>query len=235
MKVLGIDTATPLGVVGLIEDNHPVLERRISIRPGGGERIPAVIDELLKTVQWRPSDLDLVVAGIGPGSYTGIRVGLALTRSIAFGLSRPLIGISTQEAMAAYGVHERGLQVVLTDARHGEVYTTIVKSLPETAILVGPDILHIDAVIKELNQREEPVFLLGDGARIYREALADGLKVAIRWGEDEMESPSGTILAQLGLKRWLAKPEDEIDSIEPLYLRKVEAEVRLMERGKMTP
>jgi tRNA threonylcarbamoyladenosine biosynthesis protein TsaB len=234
MKVLGIDTATPYGVVGLIEDERSVLERRICIRPGGGERIPALIDELLKTVPWRPSDLDLIVAGIGPGSYTGIRVGLALARAIAFGLSKPLVGVSTQEAIAAYGASESGITVVLTDARRGEVYTTIAKHQPEMNILMGPVILHIDDLAKQINNQAEPALLLGDGARIYRDELATALNVPVQWGAVEQESPSGTILARLGLEKWSRDSLDEIDSCKPLYLRKVEAEVRLMEGRKMT-
>ncbi|HEX2953325.1 MAG TPA: tRNA (adenosine(37)-N6)-threonylcarbamoyltransferase complex dimerization subunit type 1 TsaB [Bacillota bacterium] len=234
MKVLGIDTATPLGVVGFIEDERAVLESRISIRPGGGERLPALIADLLKALQWKPNDLDLIVAGIGPGSYTGIRVGLALARSMAFALSRPLVGIPTQEAIAAIGDQGEGITVVLADARRGETYTTMTKYRPESNILFGPGILPVDEVIERLNDLNEPVLLLGDGTRIYREQLATRLKIPVRWGNAEMDSPSGVILAQLGLKKWLNASKDELDSIEPLYLRKVEAEVRLMERRKMT-
>lgn len=66
MRVLGIDTALPFGAVGLSENGQILYEEKILIRPGGGERIPALIAKALQTVGWRPEDLDLVVAGRGP-------------------------------------------------------------------------------------------------------------------------------------------------------------------------
>lgn len=232
MKVLAIDTATPIGVVGLLEDECLVGESRISIRPGGGECLPASIDGLLSTVGWNPAQLDLIVVGIGPGSYTGIRVGMALARSMAYALAKPMIGVSTHEAMGAAGSSFSGNTAVLTDARRGEVYVTILSFQPQSAV-EGPEILKLNELAEMLNKTGEPVLLLGDGARIYHSELEMSISVPCSWGLPKAESPDGSALARLGLKRWLSLGINEIDTSAPLYLRRVEAEIRLEEKGRI--
>ena len=125
MRVVGLDTALPFGAGGLIDGGHLLYEEKIPIRPGGGERIPALIDKALRVVGWRPEYLDLVAVGRGPGSYTGIRVGLAIAKGLAYSLGIPLVGVSTLMALAANNPGWPGLVCPVLDARRGMVYTAL--------------------------------------------------------------------------------------------------------------
>lgn len=230
MRVLGIDTSTHLGVVGLLENEKPRGEVRFGIRPGGAEKMPRVLHVLLKDLGWTPAMLDLIVIGTGPGSYTGMRVGLAFARSLAFALKRPLVSVPTHETVAENGAYSDGSVAVLADARRGEVYAMVGQFQPEKSIRLAPDILSVEDVCTYLNHEGQSVLLLGDGARIYREQFLSGLEVPVRWGLPEDDVPSGIRLARLGWERWQIHQKDEAETCQPLYLRRVEAEVRLDER-----
>jgi tRNA threonylcarbamoyladenosine biosynthesis protein TsaB len=229
MRVLGIDTATAYGVLGLSEDGEPRGDVRFRIRPGGGERLPRTVQDLLRGVSWQPRDLDLIAVGTGPGSYTGIRVGIAFARSLAFGLNCPMLGITTHRIIGEYGAFFPGTVVVLSDARRGEVYRTLMKFRPYKDI-AGPEPVTISALSEELNRRGEQVLLLGDGARVYRQQLESGLIVDAIWGRIFEEVPNGLHLTHLATERWSSSPLDESETCAPQYLRRVEAEIRLGER-----
>lgn len=232
MRILGIDTATPFGVVGLMEDGIPKGEIRFSIRPGGGERLPQALQDLLTEVAWEPSQLDLITVGLGPGSYTGIRLGVAFARAMAFGLGIPMVGVSTQAVLAEAGAFFPGIVCVLFDARRENLYASAFNFQQGRECLCGPEILTVDQFITQANGWGKPLLLFGDGARTYGQQLLDGLQVPFQTGRQEDDVPGGWPLARLGNERWQSVGKDETESCEPYYLRKVEAEVRLAERGK---
>ena len=238
MRILTIDTATPFGVLGLTEDGMPKGEIRFSIRPGGSERLPLALQQLLEQVAWLPSQLQLIVVGLGPGSYTGIRVGVAFARSLAFGLGVPMVGVPTQAAVAETGACFAGTVCVLFDARRGNLYASAFSfaangtDIPEQACLFGPELLPVEGLVGRLNNGGRPVLLLGDGVRTYLPQLQEGLKVPFRVGRVEDGVPGGWPLARLGWDKWQREGRDELETCEPYYLRKVEAEVRLVERGE---
>ena len=115
MRILTIDTATPFGVLGLTEDGMPKGEIRFTFAPGGSERLPS-LQQLLEQVAWLPSQLQLIVVGLGPGSYTGIRVGVAFAVPAPW-LGVPMVGVPTQAAVAETGARFAGTVCVLFDAR----------------------------------------------------------------------------------------------------------------------
>lgn len=234
MRILGIDTATQYGVIGLLDEGKPRGEIRFSIRPGGGEKLPRVLQDHLHDSGWTPETIDLIAVGTGPGSYTGMRVGLAMARSLAFGLKRPLVSVPTHEVIAENGAYWDGKVAVLADARRNEVYTTVMSFQPEKKVLVGPEVLPIDELCRLLQNDDRRVLMLGDGARVYQEQLKNALSIPAFWGNPEDDGPSGLRLARLGWERWSADGRDETRTCEPLYLRRVEAEVRLDERRKST-
>ncbi len=229
MRVLGLDTALPFGAVGLIDGGHLLYEEKIPIRPGGGERIPALIDKALRVVGWRPEYLDLVAVGRGPGSYTGIRVGLAIAKGLAYSLGIPLVGVSTLMALAANNPGWPGLVCPVLDARRGMVYTALYlrKEQGNWVELRPAEICPLPELIAMLKKEKLPVLFLGDGARLYREEITTALgPAAVFRGEGETDQVSGGIVAFLGLLRRQERNEDELYTCLPLYLQRTEAEIR---------
>ena len=229
MRVLGIDTATAYGVLGLSEEGETRGEVRFKIRPGGGERLPRTVQDLLRDAAWQPKEIDLIAVGTGPGSYTGIRVGISFARSLAFGLNCPLVGITTHKVIGEYGAFFPGIVAVLSDARRGEVYRTLIRFKPDH-VIAEPEPVTVSSLTEELNRQGEQVLLLGDGARIYRQQLDQELFVNAVWGRTSEEVPSGLHLTRLATERWNTSPNNESETCAPQYLRRVEAEIRLGER-----
>ena len=194
MLTLAFDTATSVATSALVRDGEVLGERA-----SRAVRVLADVEELLEHTGAEPRDLNRLVVGIGPGSFTGMRMGVAAARALAFALELELAGVSTLDALAAGA--PGALPVV--DAGRREVFT-LVDGAPAA---VSPAELKL----------EPETTCVGDGAVRYREALeALGAEVPPR--ESELHVPRARFHAELA--REFVDPE----AVEPLYLRLPDAE-----------
>jgi tRNA threonylcarbamoyladenosine biosynthesis protein TsaB len=194
MLTLAFDTATGVATSALVRDDEVLGERS-----SRAVRVLADAEDLLDQAGAEPRELSQLVVGTGPGSFTGVRMGLAAARGLAFALDLPLAGVSTLAALAAGA--PGALPVV--DAGRREVFT-LVDGAP---VVAAPDELRL----------EPGTTCVGDGAVRYREALeALGAEVPPR--ESELHLPRAQFHAQLA--REFVDPE----TVEPLYLRLPDAE-----------
>jgi len=122
MKILGIETSVKIGSLALIEGSNLVARSDIDTQMNHSARLIPVLNELLRTAGWRIGDLDGVGVGLGPGSFTGIRVGLATGEGIAFGASIPLVGVGSFQAMVRGSSAPDAQVITLLDGGRGRVY-----------------------------------------------------------------------------------------------------------------
>lgn len=189
MLTLAFDTATGVATSALVRDGEVLGERS-----SRAVRVLADAEELLEQAGAKPRELSRLVVGTGPGSFTGVRMGLAAARGLAFALDLPLAGVSTLAALAAGAA---GAQPVV-DAGRREVFT-LVEGAP---VVVAPDELRV----------APGTTCVGDGAVRYREALeALGAKIPPR--DSELHLPRARFHAELAHE--FVDPE----TVEPLYLR----------------
>lgn len=125
MKILGIETATPVLGVALLDGAHVRLEITHNLGKTHGERLAPLIEQALREAGWRARDLDAVAVSSGPGSFTGLRIGLSTAKGLAFAAGCPLVGVPTLEALAA---NVAGLVSPMIDARRGEVYAGLYRT-----------------------------------------------------------------------------------------------------------
>ena len=126
MRVLGIETSSPRGSIALCDGAEVVCELEHRRENAHGESIQPLIEQALASVGWSLGSLDRVAVGTGPGSFTGLRVGIALAQGISEGLEVPLIGVGSLAAMAAaVPASEPGLRCPVADARHGELFAAL--------------------------------------------------------------------------------------------------------------
>jgi tRNA threonylcarbamoyladenosine biosynthesis protein TsaB len=246
MLILGLDTATPWGTMALVEDEETIFEVSLKAGKGSGEYLLALLQTLLKKAERSITDLDLISVGTGPGSYTGIRVGLAAAKGLAAGINNRVYGLSTLRIIAENACYASELIAAVMDARRDNIYAALYQNHNgELKNIEAPMIVpaaEFAAKIADLPS----VMLCGDGSKVHRTIWNQyaNLKIApAGW-----DRPLGSIAARIGRKEFLfqtAINRSESQSSEPLYkenvgqlvpcyLRKVEAEVRLEEGRNAT-
>ena len=216
MKILGVDTSTPIGSVGLIDGEHFVAEHTLSIVKAHSSRLMPAIDQILKWANLTVHDLDACAVGIGPGSFTGIRIGVGTIKSLCYAFKKPIIGVSTLEAIAYNLRYTDKLICPILDARKDEVYGAVfrggqnlLRKSDDLCVPIELLLSHIDA---------DAIFV-GDGLRRYAPAVQE------RFGEDVplanpiFNVPRGASIARIGYDRLLNGQSDDCFSLTPNYVR----------------
>ncbi len=224
MKILALETSTMLGGVAIADDNGLIAEIRLNVKTTHSERMMTAIDWALKQSGVTLDAIDAVAAASGPGSFTGLRIGLATAKGLCYATGKPLVLIPTLEALAwnfPYCMHP---VCVMLDARKGEVYAALflwkgdrfVTLVPETS--VRPEDL--------LRDGDGPVVLAGEGAMRYWDRILSALGERALAAPLHKMVPSPANIALLGVQKARRSEYADPATAEPLYVRKSEAEVK---------
>ena len=217
MIVLALDTATTTSAVALWRDGRVVAERRRLVT-AHSDSLLVMIDESFAEAGLMPRQLDGVACGAGPGSFTGLRIGLATAKGLCFALDKPLAMVSTLAAIAARAPDGRVLAVI--DALKGEVYAglfDVVGGQPERAGDEG--VIAPERLLAQLGDWQ-PAVVVGSGALKYPQLVVPGARLL-----DSDAGPYPADLARLGAARFLAGLADDLATATPAYLRPSEAEL----------
>lgn len=219
MKILSIDTSSNLCAVAVLEDSNLIQENILDDTKNHSERIMPVIAQTLEESNLKLSDIDLIVCDKGPGSFTGIRIGVATVMSFVDSLKIPAIGISSLEALMYNALLERtqsSFICSLIDAKNENVYFELY-STDKGSSIINAECKNIHELINILKQFDNICFV-GDGSNTYKELLNENLSNATFCNSNEISSYS---LGIAGLNAFNAGRKDDI---LPLYLRKSQAE-----------
>ncbi len=230
MIVLGIETSGPKGGVALVTPKG-CAERRFDAQRSLGSELAPAIQALLDEAGLGPANPpDLVAVDLGPGSYTGLRVGLAAAKGLAFAWGRPLVGVHLVDALARQAP-QGGRIVCALDAQRGEVWHCVLERSGRDARLVGePRVSELSALAAALGQEE--AVLIGDAAGVVEKALSG--RALVR-APDELAWPAPRLVAELGRERHLAGAREDAIALSPLYMRANEAEERRRKRARSEP
>lgn len=223
MKVLGIDTSTMTGSVGLLNDRELMGEYTIGNLVNHSERLMTMIDLLLKEVNLKPEEIDGIAVALGPGSFTGLRIGVTTAKALAYSLKKPIAGIPTLDALAQHFPLTDRLICPILDARKQEVYSAFYRSDGHQARRVSD--YQVSSIEKVLEKIQEPVVFLGNGLLFYQTHIAKTLGEKALFADPPHSSPRGGLIAWLGLLRLIQQDQDDPFSLVPLYVRKSDAEI----------
>jgi tRNA threonylcarbamoyladenosine biosynthesis protein TsaB len=221
MLTLGIETATDQGAVALCHGGQLLGEVSFSARMGQAERLVPAVDALLQLHRLCPKDLELIAVAIGPGSFTGLRIGMATAKGLAQALHLPLIGVASADAVAwRAGTGADSVCVILSDRRN-LVYDAF---FLEAKKIGAEESRAIETLIAELRRRSqsEKVFCIGSGAEAHRAALAAMGNVTV--APAALNLPSALGIAWLGWQKYDRTRHDELWTLEPLYVQRLMAE-----------
>lgn len=221
MRVLGIDTATWTASAGVSADGAVLAERSLPAAPSHGLSLLPLLEEVLAGagLGWR--DLDGIAVSIGPGSFTGLRIGLSTAKGIGFAQRLPVVGVPTLHALARVADARAGWVCPLLDARKGEVYTALFQVQDaEATCAVAECAVSLEAWLPRL---PEQCTFLGDavGMLAGRGGAHPGWTVL----PFDRFHPRGGVVAALGARRIAAGDGNDLAALEPFYVRPSEAEL----------
>ncbi len=220
MKVLAVETSTLTGSVAIVDDTQVIAETTLSVSLQHSERLMPAIEELLRNATIHLSEIDLFAVSQGPGSFTGLRIGVAAVQGLALSQGKPVMGVSSLAALARNGFFFKGLIVPILNAFRNEVYAGFYLSSEKSILesMVGDQVLSPTSLFEKLLQQNEKVLLLGNGVVVCQEILKslDPEKFCV--APAPFQNPRASHVAFLALQQW---ERGEIQSaVTPCYLRK---------------
>jgi tRNA threonylcarbamoyladenosine biosynthesis protein TsaB len=227
LLLLAFDTATPVTAVALL-DGKRVLANAEEPSKSHSRTLLPTIERLLIEHHLRRRDIEAVAAGIGPGSFTGVRIGLATAKALAYSLSCPLLGISTLRALAENGRGAEGLEICpALDALKGEVFCARFSGAGADLKMLEPEAaVRPDAWVLKLKESGGKKIFLGTGALRYRGVIEIALgEDAVVPNDPRQHQVRAESIGMLALERLNHGDTDDPRSIEPLYCRLSEAEI----------
>lgn len=226
MTLLALETATDTCGVALLRDGRIVAEFHLHRPRVHSERLIPIAEDVLRHGGSEPDALDAVAVSMGPGSYTGLRIGVSTAKGWALATGADLVGVPTLDAYAAQlrGVVEPGDVVcALLDARRDEVYAGAFRETKDRFVShAETKALTVDSLRAWVGPVEGRLWLLGDGAEKCRDALA-GVGTTQTMLPPEEWSPSAGWVARRGQERLAIHGPDDVSSFEPFYVKDVHA------------
>lgn len=223
MRVLAIESSSTVASVAVVSDEKVEGEVYINNKLQHSVLLFPIIENLFKTLDLNVDDLDAVAVSGGPGSFTGLRIGVAAAKGIAHGRNLRFIGISSLDAIANMQFGFDGVIVPIMDALRDNVYTALyIFENGELKRISEYDALHIDDLIKGLRLYERVLFC-GDAIKIHKQKLIDSFN-DVHFSNMSATLPRASSLGELAIKRLKDGLEDEINTYSPIYIRKSQAE-----------
>jgi len=228
MIVLGIESSTPVASVALVSGAGLRGEITLNIGLTHSEQLLPLIDALLYQARTGLEEVKGIAVAGGPGSFTGLRIGMATAKGLAQGRNIPLIGIPTLLALAHTREGFNGLVSPVMNARKNEVYTSLFRFGPGGAKQLAPyQAASPEKWARELDTYGEQVTITGDGIDAYINLWAEVLQEKAIFPPPILRTVRAATVAWLGRQKLLEGYRDDIYSLKPLYIRPSEAEARL--------
>jgi tRNA threonylcarbamoyladenosine biosynthesis protein TsaB len=241
MRIIGIDTATISASVALVHDGIIVAEKSNPNDGAGrnGDRHPGksnhaetillLLESLLESAGISLQDIDGIGLSIGPGSFTGLRIGLSTVKGLAYGSRLPVVGVSTLLAQAARVTDYDGLICPLLDARKNEVYGALFEKTGDAVQRLSDDSVASAAAILEIIcplVKGTPCLMIGDGAAVYKQWLLQQLGAGALFQAGEFSLSVAATVARLSEQRFRFNDVDDLGSLTPAYLRRSQSEFK---------
>jgi tRNA threonylcarbamoyladenosine biosynthesis protein TsaB len=233
MKILAVDTATISCSVAVIDNTAVCAELTTCKKQTHSKHLMASIDSVLESADCRTGDLDGFAVTIGPGSFTGLRIGMATIKGLASAVDKPVVGISSLEALAWQCSAHTRLICPLLDARKAEVYGATYRFGKDRLIQQTPACaVRPLAFVREIN---EPCVLIGSGARLYQKKIQDALGDKAYFVPDDQNIIRASSVGFLGLERFKNNDTVSAADLTPFYIRKSDAELGIAPKSIVQP
>ena len=229
MKVLALDTSSLVAGVAIMDDDRLIAEYNLNHKKTHSQKLMPMIMDIMKSVELTPKDIDVYAASSGPGSFTGLRIGITTVKAIAYSLNKPVVGVPTLDALAYNIPMTQSIICPIMDARNNQVYTAIYKwdntVLDRQSEYMGIPVAELVSRIKE---RAESVVFVGDGVPVYKDFLIGELGERCGFAPANLQLQKGASVAKAAIDKINKGLTESPFDMVPFYLRKSQAE-RMME------
>lgn len=233
MLILAIDSATPVAGVALLNGEKLIKEEFSNYKKTHSETLMLMVDRVLKECQCTIQQVDAFAVTTGPGSFTGLRIGLAAVKGLSMATGKPVVAVSTLDTLAHNLWGNDALVCPLLDARKQEVYcgfydvTDVVPNTLSENLACSPAEFTVKALKVARERNKDRIILLGDGYYPYAEFFQAELGNSLRIPPPHLMLPRAAALGSLGLKKAHNGEFEDIFKLRPVYFRLSEAEYRL--------
>ena len=224
MKILGIESAALVASVAIIDEDVTIAEYTTNFKKTHSETLLPMLDEIVKMTGISLSELSAIAVSGGPGSFTGLRIGVATAKGISLAINKKLINVPTLDALAYNFYDTSALIVPIMDARRAQVYTGTYRNKNKFEIVKSGRAISIEDLINELNELGESVIFLGDAVPVHKEIIEKELKVKFSFAPANMNRQRAASVALLGKEYFLEGKSIDSKDFEIEYLRKSQAE-----------
>ena len=233
MKILAFDGTAKIASVAVLENDRILSHLSVDNGLTQSELLLPMAEDMLKLLKLTFDDIDIFATAVGPGSFTGVRIGVSLVKGLAFGRGVPCVAVSTLEVIAENLSGIRGIIVPVMDARRNQVYNAIFRCNGEGIERLTEDrAIAISELENELKGYEgEPIYLAGDGYGIVKKALEKS-DLKIEKTPELLIGASGVSVGLLARKQYLSGNYTSDIELSPVYLRLPQAERERLEREK---
>lgn len=253
MKILALDTSSKNAIVAITNNEEKLIELINSDEKTHSQKLMPMIDEAFQKTNLLLNDIDLITCCLGPGSFTGVRIGIATAKAFADSKNIPVVGVSSLEELA-YELNEEGYICSLIDAGHGNTYAGLFKMVKDeygNLLKIAESLTFLslqdeNGKITEKNLLEilknniktnkiETVCFVGDAATKYKELLENVNKqnlYKVKLSDERYNIASGITIARIGYTKYKNGEYGPSSVLSPVYLRKSQAELALEQKIK---
>jgi tRNA threonylcarbamoyladenosine biosynthesis protein TsaB len=222
MKLLAIDTATRCCSVAVRVDDRTAVELATLSNRTHSVHLMTLVQQALELAETDLHRLDGLAVTIGPGSFTGLRIGISTAKGLAFAAGKPCIGVSSLEALAFACLPWPNPICVLMDARKGDVYAAIFRDIGGRLERIGDEqVLAPHAILQTI---DSPHLFVGDAVPIYEKHIREMVGDHAEWAPADRHYPKASIVARLAVERLAGATCEEAARLVPHYIRPSDAE-----------
>lgn len=229
MKILAMESSALTASVAVCEDEQLLAEYTVNNGNTHSENLLPMAESILSFLGLTVSDIDLFSVAAGPGSFTGVRIGVSTVKGLAFGTEKPCLGVSTLEALAYNMQSANGLVCPVMNARRKQVYTALFR-VENGALtrLMDDSAISVEKLGEKLKEYSEPIYLVGDGFDL----VTDLLDLPFAFTQDRLKYQSAYAVASAALNAYRSGVRTTHRELAPTYLRPCQAERERAERLK---
>jgi len=225
MKVLAVDTSALVATVAVTEDNKLLGEYILNHRKTHSQKLMPMIEEVLESLEIKPQDIDVYAASSGPGSFTGLRIGITTVKALAYALKKPVVSVPTLDALAYNVPVTDSLICPIMDARNDQVFTGIYEWDGKCQSRLADNMaVHISELIKIIKEKNIKTVFVGDAVELHSRLLKNELGDMCMFAPPNLLVQRASSVAFLAYERALSGNLESSFDMVPFYLRKSQAE-----------